>query len=304
MIKIRNEDLSYRIFYGFITVVMIAVVLACLIPYLYVVAIAFNNATDSMLGGIGLWPRKFSLENFKVILSSNTILKASMISVTRVLAGTFLQVFITFCAAYAFRKKSFPGRTWIMLYFLLPGYFSAGMIANYILYSKIHFLGNFFVYLFPTAFNFFYMVLLRTFMVNSIPPSLEESATIDGASEFRIMYSIYIPLSKPILATIALYSAVFHWNDWTTTLLYADKNPSIYPLQYIMMKVLLDSQSLAKMLVEAAMHGRTVSSTQDVVTPEAIKNAQIVITTIPIIMVYPFLQKYFIKGIMIGAVKE
>ncbi len=303
MIRVRDEGRSYQIFYAAVIIFMVLVMAACVLPYLYVVSISFNDATDTMLGGVSLIPREFTLQNYIAIFSDNTILHAATVSVIRVIAGTFIQVGVTYFAAYAFRKRRFPGRTWLLFYFMIPAYFNAGIIANYILYSRIKLLGSFLVYLLPVAFNFFFMVLIRTFLISSIPVSLEESATIDGATEFTIMRRIFIPLSKPIIATIALYSAVYHWNDWTTTLLYADKNPSIYTLQYILMKLLRDAQAMAQAIIKAAMNGQTVTGSPSV-TPESIRNAQIVITTIPIILVYPFVQRYFIKGIMIGAVKE
>ena len=178
-------------------------------------------------------------------------------------------------------------------------FITGGIIANYLLYSKIGMINSFWVYILPTSFSFYNMVIMRTYIV-TIPESLKESSRIDGASEFRILVQIIMPLSKPIIATIALWIAVYHWNDYSTTLYYITQS-KLFTVQYNLMQMVKDGEKIAELVQKSAETGGEVKVTT---TPEALKAAQIMVTTLPIVCVYPFLQKYFVKGVMIGSVKE
>lgn len=297
----KHYSSGYKLFRIFNTLFMILLCAVTLFPYLNVLAYAFNEGKDSMLGGITIFPRVPTLENFKVLFRDPVITGATLVSVSRVLIGTALALFVQFCAAYALTKTKLKGRNTIILFFLLPMFFTGGLIPTYLLYSKIGILNNFLVYVIPTSFSFYNVVIIRTY-VQTIPVSLEESAKLDGANEFTILYRIILPLSMPIIATICLWTAVFHWNDWTTTLYFVTKS-KLYTLQYLLMQILKESEKITQMLQLAQEQGIDAKVSIKS-TPEALKAAQVVITTLPIIMVYPFLQKYFIKGVMIGAIKE
>lgn len=298
----KDNSLSYKIFTVFNILILIFIGFITLFPYLNVFALSLNDGIDSMNGGITLFPRKPTLENFRMVLSSNYMLQAVIISVSRVLLGTLTALLVQFAAAFALTRKSLPGRTWILIFFTIPMFFSGGLIPQYILFSKIHLINNFFVYILPSVFSFYNMIVIRTY-INTIPISLEESAKLDGATEITILFRIIIPLSKPILATIALWVAVGHWNDWTTTVYFITQQ-RLYTMQYILVQFIKEGERIAAMIAQAQMDGVDIGNLKIDTTPEALKAAQVIITTLPIIAIYPFLQKYFIKGVMIGSVKE
>lgn len=298
---IRNEGIGYKIFKVINALFMLLIGVVMLFPYLHVLAKAFNEGKDAALGGILIWPRAFTAENFRVILSGSTFKNALMVSVTRVLVGVVLGLFVQFSAAYALTRKNFFGKNVITNLFVFSMYVSAGMIPTYVLYSQIGLLNSFWVYILPTLFSYYNIVIIRTFMQTTIPMSLEESALIDGANEFVIFFRIILPLSKPILATMALWIMVAHWNDWITTLYYIRKS-NLFTLQYIMMQIVKESERAQKAVAAALESGMNAENIQQT-TSEALSAAQVIVSTLPIICVYPFLQKYFVKGIMLGSVK-
>ena len=297
----NNYGKGYKIFTIFNTLFMLFIAVVMLFPYLNILATAFNEGADAARGGITIFPRVFTLENFKVILSGDAFKKALGISVLRVVVGVILGLMVQFSCAYALTRQTFWGKGFITKLFAVVMFFHAGMIPTYVLYSEINLLNSFWVYILPTLFSFYNIVIIRTFMQSTIPISLEESALIDGGKEIIIFFRIILPLSKPILATMALWIMVTHWNDWTTTLYYIRKS-DLFTLQYIMMQVVKESERTQKMMAAALENGLQVENVQQTTT-EVITAAQVVVTTIPIICVYPFLQKYFVKGIMLGSVK-
>lgn len=300
----EQANRGYRVFKIINITIMILLGIITIYPYLNVFVIAFNEGSDSMRGGITIFPRVPTFENFRLILTNKATGDAAVISLLRVLSGTLLALIIQFTAAYAFTRKALMGRKAFLTFLIIPMFFGGGLIPQYLLYSKLHLLNNFFIYILPGAFSFYNMIIIRTYMY-TIPASLEESAKLDGANEITIMWRIIFPLSLPIIATICLWTAVGQWNDWVTTLYFITKS-RLYTLQYILVQMIQDSDRIAKLL-ESSLQSNMAHSTGTVVrttTPESFRAAQIVITTIPIILVYPFLQKYFIKGIMIGSVKE
>ncbi|WP_218154865.1 carbohydrate ABC transporter permease [Paenibacillus sp. UNC496MF] len=263
---------------------------------------AFNDGQDSMLGGITLFPRQPTFSNFATLLRDDSIIRALFISIAKVIAGTALALAVQIAAGYALTKKRMVGRNALLLYFIVPMFFNGGLIPVYLLYSKLGLLNNFLVYVLPGAFSFFNVIIIRTYLY-TIPVSLEESAKMDGASELTVLWRIILPLSRPIIATIALWTAVTHWNDWTTTLNFITK-PSLHTLQFKLMLMIKENDMIASLVQEAAQRGEVNRAATLRVTPEAIRAAQVVITTVPIILVYPFLQKHFINGALIGSVKE
>jgi putative aldouronate transport system permease protein len=275
--------------------------LLCVTPYLHIAAKALNNSTDTMLGGLGIFPRKFTLDNIRAVLGDPAIASATAVSALRVVAGTLLSLAVQFLAAYALTKRGLRGRSAILVFMVIPMFIGGGLIPSYILFSKLGLLNNFLIYVIPGAFSFFNMVVMRTY-IYTIPESLAESAGIDGANELYILARIILPLCLPIIAVITLWSAVGHWNDWSTTLYYVTRK-SLYTLQFLLMQVIQESERVQAMLQRAREQGIDVTSVKVLVTPASLRAAQIVITTIPIIAVYPWLQKYFVKGVLIGSIK-
>ena len=284
------------IFQAFNTIFMILLCVIMIYPYLNQVAVSFNEGTDAMMGGISIFPRKFTLANYAAIFSNQSIPRAALISVSKVLLGTLISLVVLFTCAYGITRANLPYRRAITLYLMIPCYISAGVVPTYIIYRYLGLIYNYWVYVLPACFSFYNLVILRSFL-QEMPASIEESAKLDGANDIQIMYKIAIPLSKPVLATITLWVSVGLWNAWMDTMLYITDR-ELYSLSYIMMQLIKES-SLAQQMAQDS--GMVESAAKP--TPDTIKAATLIITTIPIIMVYPFLQKYFIKGVTLGAVK-
>lgn len=278
---------------------MLLLIVVMLYPYINQLAISLNEGMDTMMGGITIFPRKFTLDNYKTVFSNQSFLDAVVISVTRVIFATGISLTVVFSAAYGLTRRKLPHKRGLTLYLMLPSYITAGVIPIYILYSYLNLINNYLVYILPTAFAFYNMVIIRSFL-QELPPSIEESAKIDGANDIQIMFRIIMPLSLPVMATVALWISVGAWNDWTTTLMYVTEK-SLYPLQYLMMRLIKESSLAREMAKESAAVQTGIMAKP---TPESVKAASLITTTLPIIMVYPFLQKYFIKGVTLGAVKE
>ncbi|QHT59598.1 carbohydrate ABC transporter permease [Paenibacillus lycopersici] len=298
----RYDSLGSRLFGWANIAFMVLFACASIYPYINTFAVALNDGTDTMLGGITVYPRQFTLANFHSLLADDSIIRALALSVVRVVVGTALALLVQFTAAYVFANRGLYGRTTLLVYFMIPMFFGGGLIPTYLLYSKLHLLNNFLVYVLPGAFAFFNMIIIRTYLY-TIPDSLVESAKMDGAGEFRILSRIILPLSMPIVATIALWTAVNNWNDWTTTLTFVT-DQSLFTLQYKLMQIIKESDMAASLIQEALQRGDTTAQSRVRITPDSIRSAQVILTTLPIILVYPFLQKYFIKGALIGSVKE
>jgi len=294
-----KRSLGERIFNVFNICLMLFLAAIMLYPYLNQVAISFNEGMDTALGGITLWPRKFTMQNYLTVFSDEALLGGAIVSVSRVLLEIVLSIAIIFSAAYGLTRKNLPYRRGLTLYLMIPAYVAAGVIPTYIMYRYLGLINNYWVYIVPKMFVFYNMVIVRSFL-QELPDSIEESAKIDGAGDAYIMVKIAFPLCKPVIATIALWTAVGAWNDWTTTLYYITE-PDLYTLQYLMMKLIKESEVAQKMAAEAAVTGSEGASF--IPTSESIKSATLIVTTLPIIMVYPFLQKYFVSGVTLGAVK-
>lgn len=288
-----------KIFNVFNVLFMILLSAVFIYPYLNQIAISFNEGMDSAAGGITIFPRKFTFQNYMVIFQNSDFLLAAVVSVSRVILHTLTALAVTYSAAYGLTRKKLPYRKFITLFLMIPSYISAGTIPHYITYRYLGLINSYWVYIIPGLFTFYNMVIFRSFL-QDMPPSIEESAKIDGATDVTIMMKIAFPLSLPVVATVALWLTVGAWNDWTTTLMYVvDKK--LYTLQYLMMKLIKESEVAQSMASQAAQTGAEVTF---VPTSESVKSATLVVTTLPIIMVYPFLQRYFIKGVTVGAVKE
>lgn len=269
----------------------------CLYPYLNQLAISLNEGMDSARGGVTIFPRKPTLENYEELFANPGYGRAFGITVLRALLNMVIQGLVVFGAAYALTRRNLMGRAFLTKFFALPAYIAPGLIPMYILYRYLGLINNFWVYVLPFSFVFYNMIIVRSF-IQEIPEALEESALIDGANEGVILFQIILPLSLPVIATTALWTLVGQWNDWTTTLYYIT-NEKLYPLQYLMMRVIKQGELLKQQAILDAMGADTSVQT----TSESVKAAMIIATSIPIIAIYPFLQKYFVSGMTLGAVK-
>ena len=292
----QKRDIVFPFVNGLILCILMFVTLY---PVLNTVAISFNDGTDAVRGGIGLWPRVFSTEAYKSLLTDEQIYNAFFISVTRTVITTVLNVVLTSMLAFALSRKEYVLRGFITLVMVLTMYVNAGLIPNYLLISKTLKLSKtFWVYIIPTMFSCFNMIVIRTY-INGLPEALAESARIDGANDLRIFWQIIFPLCTPVLATVALFVAVGSWNQWFDTQLYNGSKKNLYTLQYLLkMKLATSMQSMNAANTSA---DALVNSTKS--TPITIRCAITVVSAAPILVVYPFLQRYFVTGMVLGGVK-
>lgn len=294
MLTLKRKTRGEAIFDAANVIVMTLVCFVTLYPIWYVLVNAFNDGSDAMSGGIYWWPRMFSLENFGAVFRSEGIMIAMGITVAKTLIGTVAHVFFTAMVAYAFSRRGLIGGKLYILLGTVTLFFGGGLIPTYLLIRDLHLLDNFLVYIIPVLFSFFDLIIFMTFF-REIPEGLEEAARIDGANDWSIFLRIVLPVSMPVLATIALFHGVYQWNDYFTGMIYIN-NTDLQPIQTYLYRVVAESSSNQMM---AAVPGGVARS----VTSQSIKLATMVVTTAPIVFVYPFLQKYFVKGMMIGSIK-
>lgn len=289
------------VFHTLNTLFMLFVVAVTLYPFLHTLAVSLNDGSDTLAGGIYLWPRAWTMENYKAVFVSGTIYHAAFISVSRTIISTLVGVFLTTMLAYALAQPQYVFRKKIGLLFILTMYFNAGLIPNYFLIKNMGLLHNFMVYILPSLVSAFNLIIMRTY-IRGLPYSLTESAKIDGAGDFRIFWKIIFPLCTPVLATVALFIAVGSWNAWFDTFLYASSDIKLSTLQYEMMKLLGSTMSTNN--DPSMLAGGQNNQVQAMVTPASIRSAITIVTAVPILFVYPFLQKYFVVGLNLGSVKE
>ncbi|GAB6928772.1 carbohydrate ABC transporter permease [Paenibacillus sp. JCM 10914] len=285
------------------TAFMIFLVVITLYPFLNTIAVSFNAGNDTIRGGIYLLPREWTLQNYKAVFASGTIYNAFGITVARTVISTVLNIFLTTMLAYTLSRREYAFRKPITLVFVLTMYFNAGLIPNYFLIKDLNLLNSFWVYILPSMVGAFNLIVIRTY-IGTLPESLVESARIDGAGDFKIFMQIIFPLCKPVLATIALFVAVGAWNTWFDAFLYTSSTQKLSTLQYELMKLLSSSMNSNSNPNVAAGAGMTQDSAKAMVTPLSIRAAITVVASVPILVVYPFLQKYFVVGLNVGSVKE
>ncbi|PAK50788.1 carbohydrate ABC transporter permease [Paenibacillus sp. 7541] len=294
-----KPSFSDRVFdivnYTFMTLVMIVT----LYPFLNVLAISLNDSVDTVRGGITIWPRQFTLENYMQIFQYEGLITGAKISVLRTLAGTLLGLISGSMLGYVLNRIEFQGRKFMSTFLALTMYFSGGMIPVFILIRDLNMMNSFLVYIIPGMVSAFNVFVIRSF-IDGLPYSLQESAKLDGANDFTIYYRIILPLCKPVLATIALFLAVGQWNSWFDTYLYNGSAPHLTTLQFELMKVLQSTQGQNTGMGA----GQNMAEIVKQVSPESIKMAITIVVTVPILLVYPFLQRYFVKGMTLGAVKS
>ena len=301
----RKTLLSNVIFDVIIYLTLAFVVLITVYPFWNTLALSFNDGLDSLKGGIKLIPRKFTLRNYTNLFETDYIFKAGLISVSRTILQTVLNVFCTSMLAYSLSRKEFVLKKSLTAVIVISMYVNAGLIPGYMLTKKLGLLNNYLVYIIPNLIDAFNFILVRTY-INGLPDSFVESARIDGANEFKIFLQIIMPLIIPSIAMTCLFVAVNAWNSWFDTYLYTSGKKNLHSLQYVLMSFLQASQqqsnsaSNANALAVAAASGASAAQ----VTPVAIRASITIVATFPILIVYPFVQKYFVTGMTIGGVKE
>ena len=297
----RDSSLGDRIFDICNHTFLVCLMIVTLYPFVNTLAVSFNNATDSLKGGIYLWPRDWTLENYKYVFNEATILGATVISVLRTVIGTVATVFFSAMVAYTISRQEYVLRKFVSIAFILTMYFSGGLIPTFLLVRDLGLINSFWVYIWPGLIGVFNLIVIRSF-IEGLPESVIESARIDGAGEFRTFISIVLPLCVPVLATVALFTAVYQWNSWFDVFLYNSSKVELSTLQYELQKILQNSNATASRTAADAF-ASSGNGSSNKVTPLSIRATMTIVAAVPIILVYPFLQKYVVKGMMVGGVK-
>ena len=301
----RRTQFFDAVFYIINFIVLAFLVIVTVYPFWNTIAVSFNDGLDALRGGITLWPRIFTWQNYKALFTTGQIFDAFKISVTRTILQTILSVFCTCMLAYALSRREFVLKKPFTVVLVVSMYISAGLIPNYMLIKKLGLINKYSVYIIPCIIDVFNFILVRTY-INGLPDSFVESARIDGANEFKIFMSIILPLIIPSVAMIALFVAVNAWNSWFDTYLYTSAKPKLHSLQYVLMSFLQASQNQSNSAADANSMAIAAASgaSSTMVTPISIRASITIIATVPILVVYPMLQKYFVVGMTIGGVKE
>lgn len=278
-------------------IIMVIIATITIYPFLNVLAVSLNDAADTVKGGIHILPRKFTFQNYQEIFKGSSKLPHGfIISVLRTVVGTAVGVMASAMVAYTLSRKDFIFNKFVAVIFVLTMYISGGLIPEYMLVRSLGLVNKFAVYILPGLISTFNVIIIRSF-IDGLPEALQESAKIDGANDVTIFFRIILPLCVPVIATVSLFVAVGQWNSWFDTYLYAKSNDGLTTLQYELMKV-MDNASAA-----AAVDPHNPNIQKANSNPESIKMAITMVTTVPILLVYPFVQKYFVSGMTIGAVK-
>ena len=292
----KKTSVADKVFVTLNTLFMIMFVIITLYPVLNTLAISLNDGTDALRGGIYLLPRKFTWKNYITVLQKDNLIMGAYITVARTVIVTALALFANAILAFIVSRKRFMFKKQLSLFWVITMYVNGGMIPTFLLFKTLHLTNSFWVYVIPGMFSAFNMLVIRTYM-NGISDSLEESAQLDGAGYTTIFLKIISPLCKPVYATVALFVTVGQWNSWFDAMLYNRMSANLTTLQYELMK-LLSSVTNQGNSVEA------MKNAAGSVTPTSVRAAATILTMLPIICLYPFLQRYFVTGLTIGGVKE
>ncbi|MEC0203882.1 carbohydrate ABC transporter permease [Paenibacillus lautus] len=290
MIKRSKGEFVFEVFnYIFLAVVSAAMIF----PILHVAAQSLSSDVAISRGDVGLWPVEFTLSNYAIVLNDTSVWRSFMISVFVTVVGTGINLIATASLAYPLSRNEYRGRKVILMLVLVTFIFSAPLIPNYLLIKSLNMLDTVWALIIPGAISAYNLFIMRSFFMN-LPNEIIDSARIDGCGELRIISSIVLPLSKPVMATMGLFYAVAHWNSYSSALYYINSR-QLFPLQVRLREIVITDQM-----------GEMDTTFENLanMSPEGIKMATIVIATLPIILVYPFLQKYFIKGMLIGSIKS
>ena len=286
-----HKTTSFSVSGTVIIFILVLIALITLYPFVYTLAGSFNDGTDFEKGGVWLFPRVFTLDNYTAVFSDYRLWIGLGNTVLRTVLGTAAALIVTSCVAYAMSQRELPCKRFFRVFNVITMFFSGGIVPFFLVVNILGLYDNFLVYILPSLYSVYNMIVISTFF-RGIGQGVREAAILDGASEMRIWWSVFMPMSTPVLATVGLWIAVMHWNSYLPTLLYTSKDESMWTLQYYLMRIIKDA---------ALPEGDAVNEN---VTAQTISFAAMVIAMIPIVCVYPFLQKYFAKGAALGSLKE
>lgn len=291
----KKKENGIQLFDCIILLYFAALIVITLYPFLNVLAISLNDATDTMRNVNFIIPRVFTFQNYVYVFEKNNLLAPLIMSVMRTLIGTVAGLFCTAMLAYVLSRDDFCFKKSFTLIFIITMYVGGGLIPDYLLLSRtLHMSNNFMIYIIPGIIGVYNVILVRSF-IEGLPVALQEAARIDGANDFIIWVRVILPLCKPVLATVALFIAVGQWNSFMDTYLYARELPT---LQYVLYEI------MEKATIKVDPHQQAAMNQLATVSPLSVRMAVTIIATVPILVVYPFLQKYFVGGMTLGAVKD
>lgn len=288
---VQDKTLGNRIFDAVNYTLLLIIALVCVMPFVYVVAVSFASPAEVARGGLILWPKEWSLASYRYIFSTSTLFRSMLVSIYITVVGTLINLFFTSLMAYPLAKSHLRGRQYILLGVLFTMLFSGGLIPTYFVVKSLHLTNTLWALMIPGAISAFNLIVLKNFF-QQIPDGLEDSARIDGCNDVGVLFRIVLPLSLPAMATFGLFYAVSHWNQFFNAILYINDN-RLWPIQVLLREIVILAQSSI---------GDTSIDSADI-QPLTIRMAVIVFATVPILLVYPFLQKHFAKGVMLGSVK-
>lgn len=293
----KNKNIEDIVIDLFKIVILLLLVIVTIYPFWNILIISINDGMDALKGGLYFLPRKLSLDAYKQIFNNEDFMYSIRVTFARTAIGTPVALFVTATAAYVLSRKEFTGNRMVSFLYVFTMYFGGGMVPTYMIIKSLGLIDNFWVFIIPGAMSVYNMILIRNY-IDTLPEELFESARLDGASDLSIFFKIVMPLSKPILMTVGLFVAVGQWNSWFDAYLYTSSQ-SLKPMQAILVEILNQYQTSGGESSQLAQGAKGVR-----LTPDSIRMAATIMSTLPIIMVYPFIQKYFEKGIMLGAVKD
>ena len=293
--KIRMST-SDRIFVSINTFLLVLFMLIVLIPLIYIVAASFSSSAAVVAGRVFLWPVDFTLMGYEAVFGNNQLGTGFLNSFLYMFSGTLASLAVTIMAAYPLSRKELYGRSKLMFFFTFTMMFNGGLIPTYLVVRSVGLIDSRLALIIPNALSVYYMIVARTYFQTTIPDELAEAAELDGSSDFGFLFRIVLPLSGPLIATLALFFAVMQWNGYFDALIYLNSQ-SKYPLQIILRNILIMNEIDANMMVSVEALERSQG------LRELLKFSLIVVASVPVLAIYPFVQKYFVKGIMIGAIK-
>lgn len=296
-----RDSFGDRFMVIFIYVFLTVLAFTTLYPFWNAIVISLNTGVDTSRGGVTFWPREFTLENYQIVFSDKRLMTGFFISIARTIVGTITSIIATSIFAYGMSRRELIGRKYYMVISIITMYFGGGLIPSFLLIRSLGLMDSFWVFIIPSLISVWNMIIFRTFFAG-LPAGLEESAKIDGCGNWGTFFRIVLPLSGPVIATLALFTAVGHWNEWFLASIYIS-NENLLPIQTILKQILASNISSEQManLDSAALSRLNALKT---VTSKSLSMATMMVATLPIVMVYPFVQKYFVKGVLVGSLKE
>lgn len=294
--KVSKKSNDDKIFYFVSEVVLGLLLIVVLVPLIHVVASSFSSPSAVVAGRVRLLPVDFSLRGYKAVFAYKSVLVGYRNTIFYTVVGTFINVAMTMLAAYPLAKRDLPFRNGIMFLFTFTMFFSGGMIPSYLLLKNLGMLDTVWALIIPGSISIYNMIITRTFIQSSIPHEMYEAAEIDGCNDIYYLIRVVLPLSKPVIAVIALYYAVGHWNSYFNAFLYLN-NPQLKPLQLVLREILILNTINQEQLIMA----EETAAQQGLA--DLLKYALIIVSSVPVLLIYPFVQRYFVEGVMIGSVK-